>query len=278
MGPTLIVTRPSAQADEWVQQLGALGLCAQALPLIGIRALADPAPLRAAWQGLGACALVVFVSPNAVQHFFAARPAPGPHEPTAGWPAGVLAGATGPGTSAALRRTGVPAAQVAEPAAQAAVFDSEALWANLQGRPWAGRRVLVVRGEDGRDWLADELRGRGAEVAFVAAYRRLPPVLDAAAQALLAAALAAPAAHVWLFSSSQAVGHLRTLAPAADWAASRALAAHPRIAQAARDAGFGRVEATAPSPQAVAAWVATAAMAIAQATPAPSPSIQSAPL
>ena len=186
----------------------------------------------------------------------------------------MLAGATGPGTSAALRQAGVPALQLAEPAAEATLFDSEALWARLQGRPWAGRRVLVVRGEDGRDWLADVLRQRGAEVAFVAAYRRVPPVLDIATQALLASALAEPAAHLWLFSSSQAVGHLRALAPAADWSRSRALASHPRIVQAARDAGFGQVEATAPFPQAVAAWLAASIQPSLQT----SPSIQSVPL
>ena len=49
------------------------------------------------------------------------------------------------------------------------------------------------------------------------------------------AALARPAEHRWLFSSSEAVGQLRRLAPQADWGRSKALASHPRIAQAAKD-------------------------------------------
>ena len=253
----LIVTRPRAQAAAWVRDLRALGQDAVALPLIDIAPLDDVAPLRQAWQELHRCALVMFVSANAVRHFFdAAAAAPR-------WPAGVLAGSTGPGTSAALRAAGVPEAQLVEPPADAPRFDSEALWAQLAGRDWAGRRALVVRGEEGRDWLAGTLRARGAEVEFLAAYRRSPPQCDDAGRAVLDDALRDPAASLWLFSSSEAVAHLRALAPAADWSRSAAAASHPRIAQAARAAGFGRVDLVAPRAADVAAladgWPARAA-------------------
>ena len=262
----LIVTRPAAQAAEWVRQLAALGLQAQALPLLGIEAVADQAPLRAAWQSLPACRLVVFVSPNAVQHFFAAAP-------LAAWPAGVWAGATGPGTTRALRQAGVPEGQIIEPAADSAQFDTEALWSRLQAMDWAAQRVLVVRGESGRDWLADVLHQKGAQVDFLAAYRRTAPNLDGSGRALMAAACGDPARHLWLFSSSEAVACLRTLAPQADWSRSRALASHPRIAQAARELGFGQVLPTAPTAQAV----AETALGLAgrDGLAAPGPSIES---
>lgn len=240
----VIVTRPEAQALPWVAELMALGVDAQALPLIGIAPADDIRPVQAAWQRLPALALVIFVSANAVEHFFAARPE------RAAWPPGLAAASTGPGTSAALRAAGV--SSIREPDSATLQFDSEALWAVLALQSWRGRQVLVVRGEVGRDWLADQLRGQGAAISFVAAYRRVPPTLDDAAQALLQAAVVAPARHVWLFSSSQAVAHLCTLAPQADWSRARALASHPRIAQAARRAGFGQVEIVAPRPQAVA--------------------------
>lgn len=245
MALRLIVTRPAAQAADWVQQLAAFGLQAQALPLLGIEPVHDPAPLRAAWHALPSCKLVVFVSPNAVQHFFAVAPA-------SAWPRAVLAGSTGPGTTQALRQAGVPVGQIVEPAAEAAQFDTEALWSRLQSMAWSAQRVLVVRGENGRDWLADVLRGHGAQVDFIAAYRRTPPRLDAAGHALLADACSHPAQHLWLFSSSEAVGCLHALAPAADWSQGRALASHPRIAQAARELGFGWVQLTAPTVHAVA--------------------------
>jgi len=256
----LIVTRPAAQAVAWVGELRALGLDAAALPLIEIGAPADAAPVLAAWQRLAQFSLVMFVSANAVGRFFG---------PVAGsWPAGVRAGSTGPGTSAALREAGVPPVAIVEPPAQAGRFDSEALWAQLAAEDWAGRRALVVRGEGGRDWLAETLRGRGATVDFVAAYRRLPPRPDTAQRALLQAALAEPAQHLWLISSSEAVGHLRALAPGADWSTSRALASHPRIAQAARDAGFGHVQQLAtPGAAALATWLAQQGPSIQSAAP-----------
>jgi uroporphyrinogen-III synthase len=234
-----IVTRPAGQAAAWVDELRALGQIAHALPLIGIAPVSDPEPVRQAWVGLDTCSLVVFVSANAAEHFFALRPA------GLGWPVHTLAGSTGPGTSAALTRLGqgigLSPSHIVDPGPEAEALDSESLWARLQSRGWQGRRVRVVRGEDGRDWLAETLRSAGASVDFVAAYRREPPVLSLDGQRLLAAALARPQRHVWLFSSSEAVGHLGSLAPFADWSAGSAIASHPRIVEAASRLGFRRI-------------------------------------
>ena len=192
-------------------------------------------------------AVVMFVSPSAVDRFFALKPA------GLAWPAGVMAAGTGPGTGRALLAAHVPAAAVLTPPEDGDRFDSEALWVVLRSRVhWAGSAALIVRGEGGRDWLADTLRRQGASVHFVEAYRRTVPVLDAPAQAALQQALAQPAACCWLFSSSEAVGHLPALAPGADWSQAVALATHPRIAAAARRLGVGRVVQVPPSPEAVA--------------------------
>ena len=121
----------------------------------------------------------------------------------------------------------------------------------LKDRVWKGRQVLVVRGEDGRDWLADRLREAGAEVRAVAAYRRLAPSPGAAERTLLSAAVSQPAAHCWLFSSSESIGRLKELMPGIDWSASCALTSHPRIGQAARDAGFGQVQTVEPTLEAL---------------------------
>jgi uroporphyrinogen-III synthase len=213
---------------------------------LGIEPAPDAGAVRAAWTQVPGAALVMFVSANAVSHFFAARPVGG------AWPAGTLAGSTGPGTSAALREAGVPAAQIAEPD-PAGPFDTEALWQRMAGLDWSGRTVLVVRGEGGRDWLAEQLRAAGAKVHFVAAYRRVAPDLGGAGERLVQAALDQPATHRWHFSSSEAIEHLRQACPAADWTASQALATHPRIADAARRAGFGSVSLVGVHPADVAA-------------------------
>jgi len=246
----VLVTRPASQAVDWVARLRESGIDAAALPLICIAPAADGAKVLEAWAQLPALRLVVFVSPNAVEQFMAARPA------GSAWPPGVRAGSTGPGTTQALRRAGVPGAQIVEPAADAAQFDSEALWLQLQRDDWQFAQVLIVRGDGGREWLAERLRACGAQVALVAAYRRSAPRLDATGQTLLQAALDAPQSHLWLFSSSEAIDNLAQIAGSAiDWRPLLALATHPRIAARAQQLGLRTVSLARPTLDAVRACI-----------------------
>lgn len=232
----VIVTRPEAQGAAFVQRLQALGIDAVALPLIEIAAAVDSQRVRAAWaDDLPHCALAMFVSANAVTHFFGTRAA------GQEWPRRTLAGSSGPGTSAALRAAGVPPAQIVDPGPEGP-FDTDTLWQrHLAARDWAGQRVLLLRGEGGRDWLATQLRQAGARLDIVATYRRLPPALSQAGRDVLAHARRDPGAHCWHFSSGEAVDNLARLCPDADWSRARALATHARIAARARENGFGRV-------------------------------------
>lgn len=248
----VIVTRPAAQAADWVRRLGVEHIDAVALPLIGVAPALDAAAVDEAWATLSTRRLAMFVSPNAVAHFFARRPA------GAQWPAAVRAGSPGPGTTRALLDLGVPGARIVAPADDAAQFDSEALWQQLTAQDWQGAGVLIVRGDGGRDWLTDTLRGRGAQVSHVAAYRREAPVFDTAQQALLAAAVREPARHLWYFSSSEAIDHLERRAASnapIRWADARALATHPRIVERARQLGIARVTECRPPLEAVVACI-----------------------
>ena len=247
--PRLIVTRPVAQGGPAVARFAARGIDAVAVPLIEIVPAADAGPLVALWTALSTYRLVVFVSANAVLRFVAVRP------PGAPWPASTLAAAPGPGTAEALRAAGVPERAIVEPAADAAQHDSEALWQRLVAHDWRGARVVVVRGEIGRDWLGDQLASAGADVHSLAAYRRALPVLDADAARTVEAAAGSPDAWLWLFSSSEAIGNLEALAGKGRWGRSRAVATHPRIAERARQAGFADVREVEPGFGAVVACI-----------------------
>jgi uroporphyrinogen-III synthase len=248
----VFVTRPESEARHWVEDLRRRGFDAQAFPLIEIAPVGDAAGLVAAWQQLDRYRAVMFVSGNAVRHFFGHRPEAAP------WPAQTRAWAPGAGTREALLVAGVDSRLVDAPAPQAVQFDSETLWQQVASQVAGGQRVLIVRGADaqgassGRDWLAEQLDRAGAQVEVLAAYRRQPPQLS---EGQLAQARQSPGTdgHVWLFSSSQAIAHLRGLLPGQDWAQARAVATHPRIARAARQAGFGVVCESRPSLDAVAA-------------------------
>ena len=252
---TVLVVRPRAQAGPWVDALAAAGVPALALPLIEIQPAPEPAEVAAVFEAVeesGAQPVLVFVSPNAVAGFFEAVARARGMRSRPRWPAHARAAATGPGTVAALRECGVPADRIAAPAADAAQFDSEALWDGIGGWAWSGRPAWIVRGNGGRDWLGDRLRDAGADVRVVQSYGRAAPTLAAAEQALLAQAVAQPVRWIWMFSSSEAIDHLQALAPRAAWAAGRALASHPRIAERARALGFGSVTLVAPTAVSVA--------------------------
>lgn len=237
----VIVTRPAAQASAWVEGLRAAGLNAQALPLLKITPLIAPDALRLEQQQLAAYAAVMLVSGNAVDHFLAGWAAPGPQ--SLAWLA------PGPGTAQRLRQSGVPAAQIHAPPADAGQFDSEALWQVIAHRAWAGQRVLLVRGRSGpdggstgRQWLAEQLERAGAKLNSLLVYERGTPIFTAAERHRMERSCRDGS--IWLFSSSEAIEHL----PAdPDWRSASAVATHPRIAQAARERGFGRVVESRPS-------------------------------
>jgi uroporphyrinogen-III synthase len=248
----VIVTRPAAQAAQWVQLFAQHSIDAVALPLIDIAPAANTACVAATWQDLSRYRLAIFVSANAAQGFFAQKPV------SAAWPREVLAGSTGPGTTSALVALGVPKAQIVEPAFDTEQFDSESLWSRLSEREWRNANVLILRGRDGRDWLTQTLRAHGALVEHVATYRRLAPQFSPLGQALLREAVEEPASFVWYFSSSEAIGNLESAvrpANASRWARSRAVATHPRVADRARKMGFGQILQTRPSLAAVVACI-----------------------
>ncbi|MFL9934715.1 fused uroporphyrinogen-III synthase HemD/membrane protein HemX [Paraburkholderia sp. RL18-103-BIB-C] len=246
---TVVITRPAGQSSELIRQLDAAGIATLDFPLIDIAPVADDAPLRAALAALERYALVVFVSPNAVDHAFARRDGI--------WPHALPIGVVGPGSVQALARHGVaaPAHRVISPTSgaddEAASFDSEGLFAAIDASLGAasleGKRVLIVRGDGGREWLADRLREAGAEVETVAAYRRIVPEPSIGGWARVHELLAG-APHAWLLTSSEGVRNLQELAQehlTADEIVQLKRATlvtpHPRISQTARALGFDRI-------------------------------------
>ena len=268
----IIVTRPRFEADAWVKQLRALHFDAIALPLIDIGEPPDNDDAMKAWQNLHQYRAVMFVSSNSVRYFYSLS------MPLASElidynaiknianlskkASKIRMWATGPGTRQALLEQGVPNDHIDAPALNAAQFDSETLWSIVKNQIKPGDKVLIVRGSssntkdadgaesqqmNGRPWLADQLAASGVQVEFVVSYQRSAPVFDAADSALMSQASADLS--VWLLSSSEAVTNLKALSEpivGLNWSHARAIATHPRIAQAAREAGFGVVYESRP--------------------------------
>ncbi|WP_321814351.1 MULTISPECIES: fused uroporphyrinogen-III synthase HemD/membrane protein HemX [unclassified Paraburkholderia] len=249
---SVVITRPAGQSDTLATQLAARGLKPLDFPLIAIAPVRDDAPLREALGALDRYALVVFVSPNAVDRAFDCY-----REISSIWPHALPVAVVGPASVAALARHGVaaPTHRVISPAGAAdeepARFDSESLYAALEKtlgeNAFAGQRVLIVRGDGGREWLADRLREAGAEVEAVAAYRRIVPEPPIGAWASIHTLLEG-APHAWLVTSSEGVRNLDELArehltagEIVELRHAHLVAPHPRIAETARSLGFDRI-------------------------------------
>lgn len=257
MMPSIVVTRPQPQGQHWVAQLQQHGFSAIALPLMEI----GPATSVAATQSLQTALAsgtqyraLMFVSANAVQHFFE-HPLVQAANITA-WQFATRCWAPGPGTTQALQSTGISHSQIDAPPDDATQFDSEALWNVVAPQIRPGDRILVVRGTSndnsqqgtGRQWLTEQLTHRGASTTLVSVYERRPPV--ASEQLLTEITVLRQHRAIWLFSSSECIAHLehltQPLSPA-DWQTHQALTTHPRITERARQLGFGYVKECKPA-------------------------------
>ncbi|HWZ47237.1 MAG TPA: uroporphyrinogen-III synthase [Herbaspirillum sp.] len=249
----VVITRPRAQAEALAPRIAALGLRPVVFPLLEIQPLDDNAALQATLHNLPSYAMVMFVSPNAIDAAF---------RHIDRWPAAVAIGIVGAGSMAALARHGLDASNthIIAPAS-AEKTDSEGLFAALDQNQFKsqlpGRRVLIVRGQAGRDFFSEALQQIGVQVEHVSAYRREAPACDSVVVAQLRELLDIDS--VWIITSSEALGNLMqmlaqislqtnvqaTLTDAvAKMRQKKIIVPHPRIAAAARLAGFSHVSLT----------------------------------
>ena len=163
----MVVTRPEAQAGPFCKWLELAGARVTRFPAIEIRGPEDPGPLRTVMARLSGFDIAVFVSANAVQRVVPGVQSRGP------WPRRLRIAAIGASTARTLEVLGLPPDIVPE-----SRFDSEALLESDALQTVAGLRVVIFRGDGGREHLATTLRSRGAEVVYAEAYRRALPEID----------------------------------------------------------------------------------------------------
>jgi uroporphyrinogen-III synthase len=168
-GRHIVITRPLAQAGHLAEQLAELGAIPVRFPVLAIFDIEDKRPLLDAAIRLETYDLVVFVSPNAVNKSLDVMLQ---HR---AWPTGVPAATLGRSSERELAARGL--GQIISPTLR---FDSEALLEAPELQQMTGKRVLICRGDGGRELLGETLTARGATVDYLTVYRRGMPTLDPA--------------------------------------------------------------------------------------------------
>jgi len=167
-GRVVLVTRPAHQSRRQATLIREAGGEPLLFPTLRIEALAGSTAASVALANLPECHYAIFISANAVEHGLASL--------ASEWPPQVRVVAIGDGTAAALRAHGL-----VEVIVPSVATDSDGVLALPELDRLGGMRVLIFRGQGGRELLADTLRKRGAEVAYVECYRRVRPDQDPSA-------------------------------------------------------------------------------------------------
>lgn len=225
----VIVTRPTDQAQSWLEALSKAGFNTIALPFIETQGLELPASAKAFWQASDA---VMLVSANAVQHFSCLIK---DDKLRAKMPRFWV---TGPGTANALKSLGVSDNLIDYPDLDHSTLDSKGLWQLVHTQLDSIKTVLLVRGRHfqthntGNPWLEQQLQAKGINTHTVVVYERKSPTWTQEQQLLAQNLLQQPV--IWLLSSSEAI----ELAPELNFQGQMALVTHEKIAKTAEKKGF----------------------------------------
>lgn len=223
-----LLTRPAEECAATATALAEHGIQSASLPLLAIEPLVETPEQQATLLELDRyCAVVVVSKPAArlvLERLDRYRLRPPPHQ---AW------FSVGPATGAILLQ------RILNVSWPVAGDDSEALlalpqWAEALDAPEP--KVLIVRGEGGREHIAETLLSRGAQVDFLELYRRDLPDYPSGT---LIQTLRSERLNAVVVSSGQGLLSLHELA-AADWGALVELplfVPSPRVAQMAAQMG-----------------------------------------
>ncbi len=165
-----MVTRPEHQAQPFCDMLSQQGAQVIRLPLIEIAALPLDKNTRRILAQTELPDFAVFISPNAVAHGLAVLQQ---HKPLLNKLKLVTIG-----KASALKMQQILGREPdIYPTEQ---YNSEALLAldSMQAEQVRNKKVIIFRGQGGRELLADSLRQRGAQVHYAQVYRRIRPQLQ----------------------------------------------------------------------------------------------------
>ncbi len=167
-GVGVLVTRPRDQAEPLCRLIEEAGGRPVRFPALEIAPPQDMEALDRLIERLETFDLAIFISPNAVKWAMnRVRLRRGTLPPR------LTVACVGRGSACALKHFGI-----SDPLVPSGRFDSEALLALPAFQAMAGKRVVILRGDSGRELLGETFKARGAEVEYAECYRRVKPAAD----------------------------------------------------------------------------------------------------
>ena len=263
---TIVITRPSGQARQLIEVLTkAIEQSSIAkrsypeilsLPLLTIVPKDDEHLADHIASALKDADLAIFVSPNAIESVMRLLERDWQDFSKRVIPIGVMGGSS----ALALKNHGIGHETTPTPIvmpSNSEQWDSEGLWQalNRMESNWLNKKVVIFKGDGGRDWLADTLKKAGAVVKAISTYGRVP--LDIHNPAWHAIQEMDISKSLWLLTSSEAVRYLGQVAKNPLLAGlqglqnASALCPHRNIADTAQAIGFGEVFTSEPGDEAL---------------------------
>src|SRR5690625_3389049 len=167
MNDLIVLTRPQHRNASLANCLQNQGMDVICLPALRLRPLATQAHEM---QWPDKFDLVVFVSSHAAQSYLDRM---GESCFAKSWPDHVRLATVGHASAAPLYQAGyIPRHLIFHPDPESSHQDSEALWTVLQPLLHEITRVLIVRGQTGREWLGAQFEKQGIGVTRLSLYAR----------------------------------------------------------------------------------------------------------
>ena len=226
-GWRLLLTRPAEESQALARTLAEEGIFSSSLPLLDIQPLPVSEENRSIIYNLAAYCAVIVVSKPAARLGLELVDEVWPQPPMQEW------FAVGAATAQILDDYGLRVFYPEQGDDSEALVALPQLQAAISGYD---PKVLIMRGEDGREWLAEHLREQGVAVDYLPLYRRSLPQYPAF---VLPQRVDAERLNGLVVSSGQGFEHLRELAGDA-WPQLARLplfVPSPRVAELAREAG-----------------------------------------
>ncbi|GMR16747.1 MAG: uroporphyrinogen-III synthase [Gammaproteobacteria bacterium] len=161
----IMVTRPAHQAARLTEGITAMGVEAFLFPTLAILAVELTEEDKEKIRQINQYDIIIFISPNAVEHGLKHIQA------LTELPANILLATIGQGGAKALNTLLGKQADIVPKEN----FNSEGLLATASLQNVADKRILIIRGNGGREHLKQTLQQRGAIVDYLTVYQRVKP-------------------------------------------------------------------------------------------------------